>query len=72
VRLKANIRESKQSSASRGSKGMRRGRKKKRRREKKEKKKKRSPCLVRRRLYAKFKGPPQAKPAEGAAIFCGR
>jgi hypothetical protein len=39
---------------------------------KKEKKKKRSPCLVRRRLCAKFIGPPQAKPAEGVAIFSGR
>jgi hypothetical protein len=39
---------------------------------KKKKKKKRSPCLVRRRLCAKFVGPPLAKPAAGVAIFSGR
>jgi hypothetical protein len=48
VRLKANIRESKQSRASRGSKGERIGRKKKRRREKEREKeeKKPVPCTV--------------------------
>ena len=66
-----NIRESKQSRASRGSKGGKRDRKEREGEKKKDKKKKRSPCLVLRRLCAKFIGPPQAKPT-GVAIFSGR
>jgi hypothetical protein len=38
----------------------------------KEEKKIRSACFVRRRLCAKVRGPPQAKPATGFAIFSGR